>query len=461
VSGGELVQWEQFRERLHAEVVAGLPEHVERLSWSADRIRQTQEQSLRRLLVHAVEHSPYHRRRLAGIDVENFGLEQLPRLPVMTKAGMMAAFDEVLTDRHLSRATIEQALVATDSAPVPVRGSAVAFVTGGAAGPRGVLAFDVRARAGFILSLLRPVIARLRLAGGPRPGGLSIAMVGAASAVHASGSVAAAAEHASVPVQVHQVPVTLPLAEIVRRLNELQPPVLVGYPSMLARLAAERRAGALEIAPLAITATGETLHAEVRAAVSRAFGAPVVNTFASTEGLVGVSPPGDSTLVFNDDMCIVELVDADNQPVAPGVASAKVLLTNLYNPLQPLIRYELSDIFIRQPDASEHGHLRAVVRGRGDEVLRYHDLAVHPHVVRSILLRARDILDYQVRQAPRGIDLDVIAGSDADLASVTDELVQALEQTGLERPSVRVTPVARLPLHPHTGKLSRFVPLPG
>jgi phenylacetate-CoA ligase len=159
-------------------------------------------------------------------------------------------------------------------------------------------------------------------------------------------------------------------------------------------------------------------------------------------------------------MCIVELVDADKQPVKPGVASVKVLLTNLYNPLQPLIRYELTDIFIRQPDASGHGHLRAIVRGRADEVHRYREFAVHPHVVRSILLRDRDILDYQVRQAPRGIDLDVIVGSDADLESVADELVSALEQTGPESQSVRVTPVAQLPQHPHTSKLSRFAPLP-
>ena len=40
----------------------------------------------------------------------------------------------------------------------------------------------------------------------------------------------------------------------------------------------------------------------------------------------------------------------------PGVASAKVLVTNLYNRLQPLIRYELGDSFTRQPDSHGHGH---------------------------------------------------------------------------------------------------------
>ena len=52
---------------------------------------------------------------------------------------------------------------------------------------------------------------------------------------------------------------------------------------------------------------------------------------------------------FATDMCIVELVDARNRPVADGTTSAKVLVTNLHNRTQPLIRYELTDRFLRHP----------------------------------------------------------------------------------------------------------------
>ena len=37
------------------------------------------------------------------------------------------------------------------------------------------------------------------------------------------------------------------------------------------------------------------------------------------------------SVLFNTDLCIVDLVDADNRPVAPGVPSAKVL-ANQPNP---------------------------------------------------------------------------------------------------------------------------------
>src|SRR5262249_37182315 len=144
---------------------------------------------------------------------------------------------------------------------------------------------------------------------------------------------------------------------------------------------AEQRAGRLHIAPSAITATSETLLEEDRGLISEAFGAPVANTFGSSEGLTGSSAPGEATLTVASDLCIVDLVDEHDHPVPLGEPSAKVLVTNLYNRVQPLIRYELNDRFTREPDAPEHGHLRAIVEGRCDDFLRYRDVEVHPHVI--------------------------------------------------------------------------------
>src|SRR5947199_18054 len=63
-----------------------------------------QRSRLRRLLRHAVRHSPFYRERLRGIDVERCSLRDLPTL---TKAEMMARFDDVVTDRRVTRAGVE------------------------------------------------------------------------------------------------------------------------------------------------------------------------------------------------------------------------------------------------------------------------------------------------------------------------------------------------------------------
>src|SRR6202021_4053521 len=95
----------------------------------------------------------------------------------------------------------------------------------------------------------------------------------------------------------------------------------------------------------AVTSISEMLTAGDREAISAAFGVPVINMFVSTEGLVGHSEPGRPVFTFASDSCIAECVDDAGDPVPDGTTSAKVLLTNLHNLTQPLIRYELTDRF--------------------------------------------------------------------------------------------------------------------
>jgi phenylacetate-coenzyme A ligase PaaK-like adenylate-forming protein len=284
-------------------------------------------------------------------------------------------------------------------------------------------------------------------------------MIGAPSAVHATCAAEALSDGDAMPFHFLGVPATLPLPEIVERLNELDAPALSGYPTVLARLAAERRAGRLRITPITISSTSETLYPQLRAAIRDGFGAPIVDMFGSTEGLVGLSAPDDTVLVFNNDVCITELVDEDNRPVPRGTPSAKVLLTNLSNFTQPLIRYEMTDSFVRQPEASDHGHLRAIVSGRSDEVLRWEDVEVHPIVVRSVLVKSPDVLDYQVRQTDRGIDVTAVATATLDVDHLRGRLTDALDDAGLPDARVTLQAVGALQRHHETGKVQRFVPL--
>jgi phenylacetate-coenzyme A ligase PaaK-like adenylate-forming protein len=451
--------WGRFRADFQAELLARIPEHLGRLSWSAERIESAQRDGLRRLLAHAVAHSPFHRQRLAGTNVASIEPAGLTSLPVMTKTDMMAAIDDVFTDRRLTLGAVEQALAATGSEPVPVLGRYMALATGGSTGQRGVFVFDQAAKAEFILSIIRSLLAGLHAAGGIPPGGLPMAMVGAGSAVHATGAAAAETIGPDAPLRVLPVPVTMPLRQIVDRLNTLQAPALIGYASALGRLAAEQNAHRLHIAPVVIISTSETLLPEARREITAAFGVPVINSFASTEGLMGSSAPGDDVLMFNSDMCIIELVDAANRPVGPGVPSAKVLVTNLYNLAQPLIRYELADSFVLEPSAGGPGHMLARVHGRADEVFHYQAGDLHPHVVRSVMLRSPEVADYQVRQTRTGIEADIIAAGSASPEALRRRLAEALARGGLSQPDVTVRIAADLPRCAGSGKLRRFVPL--
>ena len=70
------------------------------------------------------------------------------------------------------------------------------------------------------------------------------------------------------------------------------------------------------------------------------------------------------------------------------------------------------------------------------------------------------MLDYQVQQTRRGVDVAALATCALDVAGLRDRLTCALEQAGLADPQVTVRPVDSLERHHETGKLRRFVPLP-
>ena len=285
-------------------------------------------------------------------------------------------------------------------------------------------------------------------------------MVAAPSAVHATGLATALTTGDSSFGRYHLVPATRPLAAIVEELNAVQPAILSGYASMLVRLAHEARVGRLQIHPAQVSSTSETLLPEMRSIIKQAFGAPIFDGFGSTEGLVGKTGADDDTFAFNTDMCIVELVDSENRPTPVGVPAAKVLVTNLYNLVQPLIRYEFTDRFVRMPDALGHGHLQARVQGRNDEILHYRDgTAVHPIVIRSVIVGTPAIIDYQVMQTSNGIDITAVATADFAVDELVSRLARSLADAGLESPRVTARAVDRLDRHPGSGKFRRFVPL--
>jgi phenylacetate-coenzyme A ligase PaaK-like adenylate-forming protein len=444
------------RTRRLARLREALPGHVDRLGWDAVRLRAHQEQRLRDLLRHARAHSPFHAERLAGVDPDRFALADLPALPVMTKAEMMADLDRVFTDRRLTRGLVEDHLATTTTDARELLGEYVVLASGGSSGQRGVFVYGADAIVDYTLGLTRAGLGRLVAAGAVLPGGVPMSIVAAGSAVHASRALSSL--FTGDLLDVTTVPVTLPVPEIVRRLNERPPVLLQAYPSALGVLAAEQESGRLHIAPRMVTGSSELFPVEVRERVAAAFGVPVVDQFGSSEGVLGVSAPDDPLIVLAGDLAVVELVDDDLDPVPPGTTSAKVLVTNLMNPVQPLIRYVLDDRFRLHPAAAEHGHPRVTVEGRADELFRYGELLVHPLTMSGVLVRVPEVVEYQVHQTVDGVAVDVVAPGEVDVRSLTLRLAAALDGSGLQRPVVTVRVVPAIPRDARTGKARRFVP---
>lgn len=459
----QATDYEELRARHIRDMQAGFWKAVERLDWPAARLRAERERRLRDLLRVAKRDSPWHAGRLRHVDPETFCEERLEEIPPMTKDDLMDNFDEIVTDRRLTLAGADAHLAALTS-DAYLLDRYHASKTGGSTPRRGVVLHDwegwAEGSSGFARHLFRHA----------RPGdpGRRVvgAVIGAQHPMHVSGAMP---QTFSDPQRAfwHRLPLTLPLDEIVRGLDQAQPEVLLGYPSMLHQLAFLARAGSLAIAPHTIVSAAEPLLPEIRRAIVRAWpDARLFNFWGMTEAFpAAFSCAAGRGMHLSDDLVIVEPVDARGRRVGTGVQSAKLYLTNLYNPTpQPIIRYEITDeiTLIDEPCACGSAHRRIEdIQGRQDDGFVYAGgIRLHPIVFKSLLGREPNIVEYQVRQTPLGADVAIRCNGPVDAAGLAAGMRQALGQLGLHDPRVEVAPVDRIERQ-HSGKLKRFVPLQG
>ena len=450
---------EDLRGRLVATFEAMLPEYVARVEWSVARLRAERSRALRGLMTAAVRGSRWHRERLGGIDIARITEADLEAVPVMTRADLMEHFDEIVTDRRLSRQQCERHLEGVHGDGY-LLGEYHVVASAGSSGQRGIYAYGSDAWATCWASMAR--FPRRDWASDPTLAGVRrvAAVLAASRPTHVSAAFRLTFSTARNPE--HLVPVTQPLDWIVARLNRLQPTELIGYSSVLAQVARQASAGRLGISPRRVAAIAEPLLPQDREAISAAWEVPIGNRYGTSEGVFTGFCGHRNHLP--DDLCIVEPVDARGGPIEVGSSSHKVYITNLYNHVLPLIRFELTDeVTVLQGCCPCGSQFRTIAdtQGRLDDTFVYPSgVRVHPHLFRSVLAQHQEIVEYQVRQTTSGAEIAMVAESDSETAHIAYEIEHALAVLKLPNPSVTVTRVAALDRQP-TGKLKRFLPLPG
>jgi phenylacetate-CoA ligase len=451
--------YEAVRQRHVADGLALAPLLIEQLYWPADRLAAHRTRQLRELVRIATGRSPWYRKRLSGVDIDRLDETRMAELPVLTKAELMEYFDDIVTDSRLSLAGLEAHLNTVETGTY-LLGRYTALTSGGSSGQRGVFVYDWDAWAVFWLTCYRTLL-RARnsypdLAARP-------AVMASVTAAHFSHATAAMARTFSSPrMTTVRLPVTLRTEEIVAGLNNLQPDFMTVYPSVLHALAHEAAAGRLRIAPRRVLAGAEPLLPEIRAAAELAWGVKVINVYGTSEGGGTAVGCDRGSTHISEDQLIVEPVDLAGRPVPPGERAARIYLTNLYNPVLPLIRFEITDEVTVLPGPCPCGsaHRRiADVQGRLDDVFTYQGLRVHPHLFRTALSREAGIVEYQVRQTPAGAAIAVRCSAPVGLDGLRDRVAAGLAGAGLERPQVTVEIVDRFERPGGPAKLKRFIPL--
>ena len=220
------------------------------------------------------------------------------------------------------------------------------------------------------------------------------------------------------------------LDEHVKRLNDLQPTILVAQPSMLLELASQIRTGTLAITPKKVISVAEVLYPEDKAFLEFVFKQTIHQVYQCTEGFLA-STCEQGTLHFHEDFFIIErnYIDEDKTRFHP-------IITDLERKSQPVIRYELNDIIQEKESCSCGSKWLAIeaIEGRSDDVLIFEansgvSKRIFPDFFRrSIIMASETIREYALIQRSKN-ELDLfIEGDDQSYEKAEKSVLDLLDQ---------------------------------
>jgi phenylacetate-CoA ligase len=321
-------------------------------AWRATRggltgIPARQAARLEALVRHARQASRFYAEHYRAVPPGPIGPEAFYSLPPVTKPELMARFDDWVTDPRVTRAGVERFVADLDNLGRDFLDRYVVFTTSGSTGVPALLVQDRRAVAVMTgLAYVRALGALTPRTPGPHadPGTAAGGGLRQRRPLPQHDDVRAAAAHGTLPPADRPVLSVLdPMPKLVEQLNAFQPALLATCASVLAALTAEQEAGRLHISPLVITSGGELLTPAVQRRAEEAFGCLVNQSYAASEAMPLALPCQYGRLHLNGEWFLVEPIDAAGRPVPPGTRSDALLVTNLANHVQPVIRYQLGD----------------------------------------------------------------------------------------------------------------------
>lgn len=259
-------------------------------------------------------------------------------------------------------------------------------------------------------------------------------------------------------------------ADLVSRLNSFNPSMLAGFPSVLMRMADEKKAGRLKIEPAFIVADGEPLDKGTRKRLRKIFNCDVFSSYSTSMTGCIAYECREHHLHINDNWVLVEPVNAAGEPVKPGRPSDKVLITNLLSYPQPVIRYELGDRVIMHTKPCLCGNYSPwlEILGRSLDQIRFvyggKEIIVPIADMDKVFKGADFIKRYQILIYPNNhlaLRLTGAKGTDKTMAFFKAEkmLRSYMRSIGILAPMITLEKEDPQP-HPQSGKYQTIIIMP-
>jgi phenylacetate-CoA ligase len=251
-------------------------------------------------------------------------------------------------------------------------------------------------------------------------------------------------------------------------IQAFNPVCMYGYASSVALLAsrAQDRGLRLKLPRLKlVSTTGEPLFPYQREIISEVFGVPVCNEFGCRDvGLNALESPAGQMLLTSESV-IVEVLDPQGQPVAPGEIGEAVM-TGLCSQAQPFIRYRTGDQvrYSDEPCKAGRGlHVLGEILGRStDFIVRADGTVMHALAIIYVLRAIPGVAEFKcIQHTLVHMEVLLVRGAAWEDAQ-TGDIVLGIQARLGDSVRVEVKPVDAIPAEA-SGKFRyvvSHVPLP-
>lgn len=362
---------------------------------SAHQIKTLQERKLRELLEYVALYSPFYRELFARehIDIDRVRtLDDLARIPPTTKTDLQTRNDDFLC---VGREKIAEYTATSGTLGSPVT---IALTSGDLERLayneyNSFLCADGSAGETYqlMLTLDRQFMAGIAYYSGLRRLGASIIRVGP-----------------GVPALQWET------------IQRLKPTTLVVVPSFLLKLiryAADRHIDPGSSSVKKAICIGENIRNQdlslniLGRKITEAWDIQLYSTYASTEMQTAFTECGAGKGGhLQPDLLIVELLDENDRPVAPG-APGEVTITTLGIEGMPLLRYKTGDIctWSDEPCSCGRNSLRlSPIIGRRQQMIKFKGTTLYPPALFDLLAEMEDVKDFAVEVYSNEVGLDEI-----------------------------------------------------
>ena len=393
----------------------------------ADKIQSLQSKNLRKILNYAYDNSEYYHRTFTqkGITKANIDSAPLSAFPTTDKSVLIEHFDEIITAKDISQKDLRRFDAEETIDKKKLKGKYHVVHSSGSTAEPGYFLYDDDAWQSMLIGIIRAALWNMSmkdilkfLKGRPH-----IAYIAATDGRY-GGAMAVGDGIDGVGAKQLFLDIKTSLSEWIEKINDFKPDMIVGYPSAIKILGELAEKSAVDIDVMRIVSCGEPLGNTMRRYLERVFKTEVFNFYGASESLaLGIEDGRLDGMYLFDDLNYIE------------VENGAMYLTSLYNFVQPLIRYKISDRLILTPPLKNNRFPFTPARGlvgRNEDLMWFDDLNggrefVHPLAVEGFCVEG--VVDYQFCQTSASSFEMIIEPTDgADKDRIKAEMLRNMEQ---------------------------------